>query len=103
MDLKAKYLKPNEEKLIKFAKSLYHDPNILILDEITAPLSEDEVKLVFEHMKNLKNSGKSVVFISHRLAEVLEISDEIIVLREGKVVGTLTGKEIERDQIIRMI
>jgi len=54
-------------------------------------------------MKNLKNSGKSVVFISHRLAEVLEVSDEIIVLREGKVVGTLTGKEIERDQIIRMM
>ncbi|MEM2465421.1 MAG: sugar ABC transporter ATP-binding protein [Candidatus Bathyarchaeia archaeon] len=103
IDLKAKYLKPNEIKLIEFAKSLYYNPNLLILDEVTAPLAEDEVKLVFNHMEHLKNSGKAVLFISHRLAEILRISDEVIILREGKVIKSLTGKEIERDQIISMM
>lgn len=103
VDLKAKYLRPHEAKLIEFAKSLYHEPNLLILDEVTAPLSRHEVDLIFDHVKSLKNSGKAVVFISHRLAEVMDISDRVIVLREGRVAGDLEGNEIERDQIIKLM
>jgi len=103
VDLKAKYLKPHEAKLIEFAKALYHDPTLLILDEVTAPLSRHEVDLIFEHVKDLKKSGKAILFISHRLAEVTDLSDRVIVLREGKVAGVLEGNNIERDQIIRLM
>jgi ABC-type sugar transport system ATPase subunit len=103
VDLKAKYLKPHEAKLIEFAKALYHDPTLLILDEVTAPLSRHEVDLIFEHVKDLKKSGKAILFISHRLAEVTDLSDRVIVLREGKVAGVLEGNNIKRDQIIRLM
>jgi len=103
VDLKAKYLKPHESKLIEFAKALYHDPTLLILDEVTAPLSRHEVDLIFEHVKNLKKSGKAILFISHRLTEVTDLSDRVIVLREGKVAGVLEGDNIERDQIIKLM
>ena len=103
VDLKAKYLRPHESKLIEFAKALYHEPNLLILDEVTAPLSRHEVDLIFDHVKNLRDSGKAILFISHRLAEIMDISDRVIVLREGKVAGILEGNDIERDQIIKLM
>lgn len=103
VDLKAKHLMPHEAKLIEFAKALYHEPNLLILDEVTAPLSRHEVDLIFDHIRELKSSGKAVIFISHRLGEVIEISDRVIVLREGKVAGTLESNDIERDQMIKLM
>jgi len=103
VDLKAKYLKPHESKLIEFAKALYHDPNLLILDETTAPLSKHEVDLVFNRLRELKKSGKAIIFISHRIGEVLDVSDRVIVLREGRVAGVLEGNDIERDRVIKLM
>ncbi|MBS7644308.1 MAG: sugar ABC transporter ATP-binding protein [Candidatus Bathyarchaeia archaeon] len=103
VDRKTKDLRPDEKRMVELARALYYEPKLLILDEITAPLTEDGVKLVFAHMKDLKESGKTVLFISHRLEEVLKVSDEAIVLKDGRLVGTASGKKINRDQIIEMM
>ncbi|MFW6386132.1 MAG: sugar ABC transporter ATP-binding protein [Candidatus Hadarchaeota archaeon] len=100
---KASTLTPDEERMVELAKALYYDPDVLILDEITAPLSEDETDVVFEHMKELKQEGKTVLFISHRMEEVLEMSDEAVVLKDGKKVGKVSGKDLNREQLVKMM
>lgn len=98
---KAKSLRPDEKRMVEFAKALYYGPKLLILDEITAPLAEDGVKVVFDRMKDLKENGKTVLFISHRLGEVLDVSDEAIVLKDGKLAGTASGKKLNRNQLVK--
>src|SRR5260221_6430320 len=71
-------------------KVLYRGANILILDEPTAVLTPQESKELFGVLKDLVKTGKTIVFISHKLREVLEISDRITVMRRGRVVGHLT-------------
>ena len=87
-------------RMIDLARALSHDPELLILDEITAALPIDLADKVIEIMNAQKNKGKSVVFISHRLAEIESICDWATVLRDGIDVDSFeTGKEIE-DRIV---
>jgi len=79
----------DEKSLIELAKALSRKPEILILDEMTAPLESSVVNHVFEVMQKLKRQGKTLVFISHRLEEVFKICDEIIVLRDGNLEGVV--------------
>ncbi len=72
---------------VEIVKTLYRNANILILDEPTAVLTPQEIKGLFAVMKLLKEQGKSIIFITHKLKEVLEIADRIAVLRGGKAVG----------------
>jgi ribose transport system ATP-binding protein len=95
-----------EKSLIDFAKALSHDPQILILDEITAPLVSGIVEDLFEILRDLKSKGKTVIFISHRLEEVLSISDEILVLKDGYFQGVIENANKDeasatRKEIIR--
>jgi ribose transport system ATP-binding protein len=73
-----------QRQMVEIAKVLSEDPDVVIFDEPTAPLSKDEVKLLFTILRDLKNNGKAIIFISHRLDEVLEISDRITVMKDGK-------------------
>ena len=79
----------DEKSLIELAKALSRKPELLILDEMTAPLESSVVNDVFEVMNKLKEQGKTLVFISHRLEEVFKICDEIIVLRDGNLEGAV--------------
>jgi ABC-type sugar transport system ATPase subunit len=79
----------DEKSLIELAKALSRQPQILILDEMTAPLESSVVNDVFDVMRKLKERGKTLVFISHRLEEVFKICDEIIVLRDGNLEGVV--------------
>lgn len=100
-------LSGGEEKLVELSKVLSRDPDIVIMDEVTAPLDSSEVKNLFKVMKGLKERGKTIIFISHRLDEVLEICDDIIVLRDGNLEGVInnSGKSTLsiRKVVIRMM
>jgi len=76
-------------RLLDLARALAHDPQLLVLDEITAALPGDQVELVFEVMAGVRTGGRSVLFITHRLREVLRMCDRATVLRDGRTVITL--------------
>ncbi|MBU2510383.1 ABC transporter ATP-binding protein [bacterium] len=81
------------EQRVEILKALYRDVNILILDEPTAVLTPLEVKDFFQILRKLKKQGKTIILITHKLEEVLEISDQVTVMRNGKKVGDLPTSE----------
>jgi len=87
----------------EIVKVLYRGANILILDEPTGVLTPQETKELFVVLRDLVKSGKTIIFISHKLKEVLEISDRITVMRRGKVVGHLTTRETNEEEIATLM
>ena len=92
-----------EQQCVEIARALLAEPRILILDEPTAALDEEEVRRLFGIIRTLKRDGVSIIYISHRLEEVMEIADRVMVLKDGKAVGTLDRQEIDRDRLISMM
>jgi simple sugar transport system ATP-binding protein len=88
---------------VEIIKTLYRESEILILDEPTAVLTPQEANELFEIVRSLAKSGTSVIFITHKLNEVLEIADQITVLRGGKVVGTASPDEATQNSLARMM
>ena len=86
-EVKVWTLSVGEQQKVEILKALYRDADILIMDEPTAVLAPSETEDLFETLKSLVKEGRSVVFISHKLNEVMQISDRIVVLRGGKVVA----------------
>src|SRR3954465_468061 len=78
-----------QQQRVEILKALYRGAEILILDEPTAVLTPQEAQELFEIIRSLKSQGKSIIFISHKLNEVLEIADRITTLRRGKAVDTI--------------
>ena len=89
-----------EKEVVEIARAMLLEPRILILDEVTAPLDADAVERLFELVESLRRRGIAIIFISHRLDEVVRISDRIVVLRDGAKVAdiavdeSVTGREI---------
>lgn len=92
-----------QQQMVAIVRALSANPDILILDEPTASLSEHEVEHLFEVMRNLKNKGVSIIFISHRLEEVFQIADSATVLKDGELVATRGVQEINQGELIRMM
>ena len=90
-----------EQQQVEIARALRYDSRILIMDEPTTSLSERETEKLFDVIRGLRARGITVIFISHRLKEVLEIADAVTVLRDGTYVGTMRGDEIQEQQIVR--
>lgn len=88
--------------LVEIAKALALQARFVIFDEPTAALSSDASRLILDQIESLKASGKGVAFISHRLGEVLEISDDITVMRDGRIVGTF-GQGASEDDLIHLM
>ena len=88
-------------RMIDLARALSHDPELLILDEITAALPIDLAEKVISVMNNQKAKGKSVIFISHRLAEIEEICDRATVLRDGINVDTFEASQGSEERIVK--
>ena len=84
-------------------KMLYRDNEILIFDEPTAVLTPQEIKELMQIMKNLAAEGKSILFISHKLNEIMEVADRCSVLRKGKYIGTVEIKNTTREELSRMM
>lgn len=91
------------EQRIEIIKVLYRGAEILILDEPTAVLAPQEVEELFEILRSLKNQGKTIIFITHKLQEVMEFSDTVTVMRRGRVVGTVAINETSRNEIANMM
>ena len=93
--LKVSELSVGQQQRLEILKALYRDADLLILDEPTAVLTPQEVECLFQMIRQLKEEGKTVIFISHKLAEIMEICDRCTVLRLGKLAATLKIKEIQ--------
>ncbi|MBK6587306.1 MAG: xylose ABC transporter ATP-binding protein [Acidobacteria bacterium] len=89
-----------QQQLVEIAKALSQDAKILVLDEPTAALTESEVKTLFGILRDLLARGVGMIYISHKLDEVFEMSDRITVLRDGKTVSTHTAAEIDKNGVI---
>jgi ribose transport system ATP-binding protein len=87
-------------RMIDLARALARDPELLLLDEITAALPSDLAERVFEVMRGWRERGRSVLFITHRLAEVIAVCDRATVLRDGRTVGTLVPTEGGEERIV---
>jgi len=91
------------QQRVEIIKILYRKAEILILDEPTAVLTPQETEELFEIMHSLEAEGKSIIFITHKLKEVMTIADRVIVLRDGQVVGETTPAETTREELARMM
>ncbi|GAA1002021.1 ATP-binding cassette domain-containing protein [Subtercola frigoramans] len=92
-----------QKHLLEIAKAFARKPTLLILDEPTAPLGREAVDLLFGRVREAVAAGTSVVYITHRLAEVRELADRVTVLRDGKVRGTANVDEITDDALLALI
>ena len=84
-------------------KMLYRDNEILIFDEPTAVLTPQEIEELMQIMKNLIAEGKSILFISHKLNEIMEVADRVSVLRKGKYIGTVNVADVDEAELSRMM
>ena len=91
------------EQRIEIIKVLYRGAEILILDEPTAVLTPQEVDEFFDILRSLKEQGKTIIFITHKLQEVMAISDAVTVMRRGEVVGRVATRETSRNEIATMM
>ncbi len=92
-----------EAQRVEIIKTLTRGANIIILDEPTAVLTPQEAQRLFEILDNLKQDGKSIVFISHRLDEIMQISDRITVMRQGEYIGTVDKEETSQSELAKMM
>ena len=101
--LKLKYLSVAQMQMVEIAKAVSQKVNVLILDEPTSALTVKETDTLFKNIYRLKEQGVTILFISHRLEEILEVSDEISVLRNGKYLGTFQTKDTNANEIVTLI
>ena len=92
-----------QQQRVELLKALYRDARLLILDEPTAVLSPQEVEEFFGILRRMKEQGKTIIIITHKLEEVLAISDEVTVMRDGKSVGNVKTSETSAKDLARMI
>lgn len=92
-----------KQQLVEIAKALSTNAKILIMDEPTSSLSQGETEKLFEVAKDLKKNGVSIIYISHRLGEVVELADRVVVLRDGENAGELTREEITHDAMVSLM
>jgi general nucleoside transport system ATP-binding protein len=98
-----RHLSVGQRQRVEILKALYRNAQVLILDEPTAVLIPQEVDALFETLNHLKEDGLSVIFISHKLYEVMNITDRVTVLRDGKVVGTVNTSDITQKELATMM
>ena len=96
-------LKASEKQTVEIAKSIFFDARLLILDEPTTALSNDEIEHLFSILNNLKRQGKSFIFISHKMPEVFTIADSYTVLRNGEFIGSGSIKDVTPEALTRMM
>ena len=101
-DPKAKLgsLSVSQMQLVEIAKAVSANAKIVIMDEPTSSLTQNEVETLFSIIERLKKNGCSIIYISHKMDEILRISDEVTIMRDGKYIGTWPSRELTTDLII---
>ena len=103
MDAKVEDITVGMQQRVEILKMLYRDNDILIFDEPTAVLTPQEIEELMQIMRNLKAEGKSILFISHKLNEIMEVSDRVTVLRKGRCVGTVDTSSTTKEKLSEMM
>ena len=98
---KLAYLSVSQRQSIEIAKAISCGAKIVIMDEPTSSLSEHEVNALFDMIQRLKEKGTSIIYISHKIEEILKISDEVTIMRDGTYVGSWSSSELTTDMIIQ--
>ncbi len=93
----------SQKQTVEIVKMLYRGANILILDEPTAVLTPQETEKLFTVLRNMRDQGKSIIIITHKLNEVLALSDRVSVLRKGKYIGTVETKNATAESLTEMM
>jgi ribose transport system ATP-binding protein len=92
-----------DQQLVEIARALSMNARLVIFDEPTSSLTFAETERLLQVMRDLRARGVAVLFISHRLSEIAEVADRVVVLRDGRNAGELTGAEIVRDRMVRLM
>ena len=100
---KAKYLSIAELQLIEIAKAVSNNASVIIMDEPSSALSEKEVEILFKIIKDLKNKGVAIIYISHKMEEIYQISDRITVLRDGQFIATKNTADLDKNSLITLM
>jgi simple sugar transport system ATP-binding protein len=103
LDAKVEDITVGMQQRVEILKMLYRDNEILIFDEPTAVLTPQEIEELMQVMRGLAKEGKSILFISHKLNEIMEVSDRVTVLRKGKYIGTIDTKSTSKEELSRMM
>jgi ribose transport system ATP-binding protein len=98
---KVKHLPIGWQQMVEIAKALRLKAEIIVMDEPTSALSESEIKFLFEKITQLKDSGKTIIYISHRMKEIFDLADEVIILRDGKYLGTYPIVEVDQNFLVK--
>ena len=91
----------SKKQSLEIAKAVSYGAKVIIMDEPTSSLTENEVHHLFEIIRRLCSEGVAIIYISHKIEEILAISDEVSIMRDGRHVGTYTAKDLTSDQIIK--
>ena len=103
LDAKIEDITVGMQQRVEILKMLYRDNEVLIFDEPTAVLTPQEIEELMEIMRGLTREGKSILFISHKLNEIMEVSDRVTVLRKGRYVGTVETANTTKEELSRMM
>lgn len=103
LDAKIWQISASEQQKVEILKALYRGARILILDEPTSMIAPSEYEGLFKSLKELTKSGTSIVFISHKLKEAIGISDEITIMRKGKIITTVKANEMNLNNLANMM
>ncbi len=103
LDQKIEDMPVGNQQKVEILKMLYRDNDILIFDEPTAVLTPQEIEELMQSMKELAKEGKSILFISHKLNEIMEVSDRVTVLQRGKCLGTLNTKDTNPQELSKLM
>jgi inositol transport system ATP-binding protein len=90
-------------QMVEIARAVSYESDILIMDEPSSALSEREVEGLFQLVAELKGRGKAIIYISHKINEIFRIADQVTVLRDGRLAGSLAAQDLSREQVIAMM
>lgn len=99
LNVSAGYMNIEHRKMVELVRALSADPDILILDEVTQSLSQDNRKCLYKLIRKFKEQGRSIILISHDIEEMIEITDTISILRDGALLDTVKSKDITSDEL----
>jgi inositol transport system ATP-binding protein len=98
-----KYLSVAEMQMVEIAKAISNNAKVIIMDEPTSAVSDKEVATLFKIIKDLREKGVAIIYISHKMDEIFQIADTITVLRDGQYIGTKSAAELDQQSLITMM
>lgn len=101
--IKISKLSTGQQQMVEIAKAFSLNARIIVMDEPTSSLSEKEVSILFKTVRNLKKHNVGIIYISHKLSEIFDLTDKVMVMRDGNYVGTKITKETNPDELIYMM